>query len=407
MKPLDVLEYTFSDFSSNKFKTLMSSLGIIIGVMAIVVMLTLGDGLYSGFSQQFGNLDLDQIIITPGAQTTSSGMGVSLGGHVSEKPPAKFTDRDVSLLMGTPGVVEVNPRINQYAAVSYDNQNVSLSVQGIFPSSETRLAGTIDKGRFLSPSDTYSVVIGSKVANGSFNKILRPGAVITVSSPFGNQSHQYTVVGVLKESNGSIISGDPNSNIYMTTDGISGFASVNGYSEILVRASSADTVEQTADNVRDSLNRLHRNDAFTVSTLKSFSDLITSIFNYIKYIMGGIAAISLLVGGIGILNVMMLTVRERTKEIGLMKAVGATTGNVRLLFLAESSLLGIVSGIIGLVLAYFICYVIGVAASTPMPISFYNILIGIGFGFLTTTIDGVYPANQAAKLDPIEALRTE
>jgi len=374
--------------------------------MAIVVMLTLGDGLYSGFSQQFGNLDLDQIIITPGAQTTSSGFG-GLGGTVSEKPPAQFTDRDVSLLMGTPGVIEVNPRINQYAAVSYDNQNVSLSVQGIFPSSETRLAATIDKGRFLSQSDTYSVVIGSKVANGTFNKILRPGSVITVSSPFRNQSHQYTVVGVLKESNGSIISGDPNSNIYMTTTGISGFATVSGYSEIIVRASSADTVEQTADNVRDSLNRIHRNDAFTVSTLKSFSDLITSIFNYIKYIMGGIAAISLLVGGIGILNVMMLTVRERTKEIGLMKAVGATTGNVRLLFLAESSMLGIVSGIIGLVLAYLICYVIGVAASTPMPISFLNILIGIGFGFLTTTIAGVYPANQAAKLDPIEALRTE
>ena len=112
-------------------------------------------------------------------------------------------------------------------------------------------------------------------------------------------------------------------------------------------------------------------------------------------------------GGIGIMNVMMLTVKERTKEIGLMKAIGATTGNVRLLFLAESSMLGLVSGIIGLVLAFIIAAIVGNLIGMDMPVSIRNILIGIGFGFLTTTIAGVYPANQAAKLDPIDALRTE
>ncbi len=135
-------------------------------------------------------------------------------------------------------------------------------------------------------------------------------------------------------------------------------------------------------------------------TIKSFADVINSIFDYIKYILSGIAAVSLLVGGIGILNVMMLTVRERTKEIGLMKAVGATTGNVRLLFLAEASMLGIVSGIIGLILAYIIGYVIGTAANMPMPISMQNVAIGIGFGFLTTTIAGVYPGQPGRKARP-------
>ncbi len=182
MKALDVLEYTLSDFSSNKFKTMMSSLGIIIGVMAIVVMLTLGDGLYSGVSKQFGSLDLDQMIVMPGGGTQSSGMSFSVS-QAQVKPPATFTDRDVNLLMSTSGVTEVTPRINEYAVVTYNGDNRSLSIQGVRAASETKAGPGIDKGRFLSPSDIYSVVLGSTVSNGTFPRIIRTGSVITITSP--------------------------------------------------------------------------------------------------------------------------------------------------------------------------------------------------------------------------------
>ena len=172
-----------------------------------------------------------------------------------------------------------------------------------------------------------------------------------LTNPMTGQAQEYTIVGILKESNGSIISGSPNSNVYMTMDGIKGISNQDSYSEIFIRCDSPDKVDETADAVKEALNRVHRNEAFSIVTVKSFSQAITAIFDYIKYILGGIAGISLVVGGIGIMNVMMLTVKERTKEIGLMKAVGATTGNVRNLFLVESTLLGVISGLIGLAVA--------------------------------------------------------
>ena len=403
MKASDVLEYAVVDFTSNKFKTMLSSLGIIIGVFAIVAMLTFGDALQTGVTSQFGTLELDTMVVLP----MSFNMGGGPPTAVVQKAPAKLTDRDVNILLGTPGVKEVYPEISTSALARFKEENRTLSVSGIMPQYMGSYVSQVDKGRYLSQSDTNSIVIGSKVANGTFGRKITPGSYMTLSNPYTGKSQDYTVVGVMKERNGSILAGDPNTAVYMTRAGIKSITDQDTFTYIALRADSVEVADQTATNVENALKYIHRNEAYSVLTQKMFMDAISQVFAIIKTALTGIGAISLVVGGIGIANVMMLTVRERVKEIGLMKAVGATTSDVRIIFLTEAVLLGLFSGLAGVVATMIAAWAIGEYIHMGMPVSMMNALVGVGFGLVLTTAAGVYPASQASKLDPIEALRAD
>ena len=155
------------------------------------------------------------------------------------------------------------------------------------------------------------------------------------------------------------------------------------------------------------LQRYHKNEAYDATTARDLLSSLMSILTMVKYALGGIGAISLVVGGIGIANVMMLTVKERIREIGVMKALGATMRDIRIQYLLEAGVLGVVSSLIGIALGVTVSMVIGSLAGLPSAITPQSIMIGLLFGAVTTVIAGVYPANKAAKLDPIEALRAE
>ncbi|MDP2845820.1 MAG: ABC transporter permease [Candidatus Methanoperedens sp.] len=238
---------------------------------------------------------------------------------------------------------------------------------------------------------------------------LNPGMRINIKNKDNDVDKDFTIAGILKEKEmTSAFGGNTNMEIFTTHQALKDLLDVKNYSysQILVIVEDQNQIETTSKKVDDSLRRLHKDEAYTVFMMKSILEGIGQVLTMVKYALGGIGAISLVVGGIGIVNVMMLTVTERIKEIGVMKAVGATRENIQMIFMLESGLLGLVSGLIGITGAG-ISILISTLGSIPIAVTWTSLAIGLLFGVITTTVAGVYPANKAARLDYVEALRAE
>jgi putative ABC transport system permease protein len=179
------------------------------------------------------------------------------------------------------------------------------------------------------------------------------------------------------------------------------------YSSIVVRAEDSSQVDALSNEIEDELSRIHRDEAYTVEPTASRLESMLEMMNMMKYALAGIGAISLIVGAIGISNVMMLAVRERTREIGVMKAIGATSRDIRYLFLLDAGILGLLSSLLGVAFGGAISGAVGSLAGLPSLVTMQSITVGLMFGIISTTVAGVYPASMAARLDPIDALRAE
>jgi putative ABC transport system permease protein len=406
MKLPDMLEFIAVGFKADKFKTLMSSLGIIIGVMAIVVMLSVGQGLYSGVSSQFSTFNLDVVRVIPG--TFNFGPGNQINRPSDE--PAKFTDKDTKALENIVGVKNVAPQTSAGVIISFRNKNSSASLTGVDPKKEYDIKSKVAQGRFLTDSDYKSIVIGSGVSEGLFRLKITPGNRIRLY--YQDHYMDFKVVGVLQDQQQSAFGGpggNPNTQMYITHRAMKELLGRDNYyyGTFLVTVEDPSQTDNVVDRIKSDLKRYHKNEAYDATTARDMLSSLLSILTMIQYALGGIGAISLVVGGIGIANVMMLTVKERIREIGVMKALGATMRDIRIQYLLEAGVLGVVSSIIGISLGILVSLTIGSLGGLPSAITLQSIAIGLLFGVLTTTIAGVYPANRAAKLDPIEALRAE
>jgi putative ABC transport system permease protein len=409
MKIVKLLPQVGSSLTANKLRTGLTMLGIIIGVAAVIAMLAIGNGAKQSIVSSIESAGTNLIFIT----------SYSEGGARNLTPLTLADAEAIAEPAVAPSVAAVAPSVSANYTVSFADQTSSASIYGVTPDYQTVRKVSVTDGAFITQEqvdDRSTVaVIGVGVADDLFN---------TRENLLGNKIRiddmVYTVIGVLKEAGGTSLGSEDNQIYIPLTTAQSRLVSrstvKNAVSTISVSATTTETVDSAISEITAILRARHKitgdtND-FRVLSQESMAEMASSITGVLTLFLGGIGGISLLVGGIGIMNIMLVSVIERTREIGLRKAVGARKRDILGQFLIESLIIGVAGGLIGILLGTVISILIGkiaAASSTSLNpvVSFGSILLATGFSIAVGLIFGLYPANRAANLEPVEALRSE
>jgi putative ABC transport system permease protein len=401
----DYLKLSLEGLKKRGLRSWLTMLGIFIGIAAVVSLISLGQGLELAVGEQFQALGADRITVQ------AKGLGFGPPGQSVANP---LTKTDLQTVQRTQGVKEAAARMIEQVIVQNGEVARPLYIASIPDNSDERnlvlklLNNEIELGRELQSSDQKKVVVGYNFYDRELiGKIIRPRDKILI------QGVEFEVVGVYKragsfQTDGAIVMNEKDLRELLNKP--------NDYSAILAVASNIDEMDETVDRVARNLRKergveLGRED-FEVQTSQQTLESISIILTAITIVIVGIAGISLVVGGIGIMNTMYTSVLERTKEIGIMKAIGAKNSNIFTLFFIESGLLGMAGGIIGIILGILLAKaveIIGtVAIGTNLLKANFTIELLLGallFSFIIGTLAGTLPARGAAKLKPVDALR--
>lgn len=389
----------------NKTRTALAMLGIIIGIGAVIALVSLGQAGQQAVNAQIQSLGANLLTVIPGS-TQTRGVSQALGSDTSltlddAKALSAANLSDVSL---------VSPEVNRRAQVTAGQNNTNTQIIGATQTYPEVHNVTLDEGAFLTSQDIAGVrnvaVIGPQVASDLFGS----------NDPLGQRIRinrlSFTVVGVTVSKGGSGF-GNQDDTVYIpiTTAQVSVFG-INYLSSIAVSAKSSDVMTAAENQIGYFLLQRHKlsdpsKADFSIFSQQDILGAASQVTGTFTALLSGIAAISLLVGGIGIMNIMLVTVIERTREIGLRKALGAKNAWVVQQFLVESILLTVVGGIFGMILGITLSAVIAYFIHLPFTISLFAIFLAIGVSTAIGVLFGWYPAKKAADLSPIEALRYE
>jgi putative ABC transport system permease protein len=404
---------SIESLSGNKLRSMLTVLGIVIGVAAVIAMLSIGRGAQASITSRIESMGTNLIYVTPGS-TSQSGVQSASGSA------GTLTLDDADALANLANVEAVASQTSNFVQVVYQGLNANTRLMGVTPGYETVSSLALEDGEFISDSDQSArslvVVLGSSVAEDLFGST---AGVVGQKVRLNGQS--FKVIGVLasKGSTGFMNQDDqvfvPLSTALYRLVGGERFRGSSVISQITVKASSANVVDQVASEVTSTVRDLHGTvegaDDFTVTTQKSTLATATEVSDTLTIFLGGIAGISLAVGGIGIMNIMLTTVSERTHEIGLRKAVGAKRRDILLQFLVESMVLSFAGGLIGVALGWGVARLMGqvqFSGSTITPVvGMDSVLLATLFSMAVGLFFGIYPATRAARLQPVDALRYE
>lgn len=398
---------------SNKTRSFLTMLGIIIGVGAVVLIISLGAGAQSFILSQVDSFGSDLIGVLPG-QSDESG------------PPASVFGVKITSLKESDAKALSNPNnVPHVAAVaSYYEVNVSAfyrdssfdgKLEGVSGDYLEIERSTIESGRFFTNEELNSsaslVVLGSSVAEDLFPNNEAVGKRIRI------QNRQLTVIGVFK-ARGQAGFSSPDNSLFAPLNFVQKeIAGVNYLSAIRLKVNNEKNIDEAMENIKLTLRERHdisrpEDDDFSVRSFRDALNLITTITDALSYFLAAMAALSLVVGGVGIMNIMLVGVKERTREIGLRQSLGATKRQIRLQFLLEAVMLTMLGGVVGLLGGSLVSYLISVVVNSlgydwAFIISGFSIILAVGISALIGIIFGYYPAKRASELDPIDALRYE
>ncbi|MBS3977896.1 MAG: ABC transporter permease [Syntrophomonadaceae bacterium] len=383
------IRLAFGAIWANKLRSFLTMLGVIIGVFAVVALVSLGQGATKRVTDQVREMGSNLITVT------ITGRG----------PLTSLTYEEALEMVSRPGVQAAVPTVTGRVTVKFGTTSVETTVEGSTPDYPSVRNHSVEEGRFLSGIDIHNrqnvAVLGAEVADKLFSGVNPLGREIWINGV------SFTVVGILNKK-GTSMGGSMDDKVMIPISTAQRLLRTAGIRTIFVQAESPDAVQWAVASLEASMIRRFRDaNAFRIFNQADILDTMNQVTGTLTMMLAGIAGISLVVGGIGIMNIMLVSVTERTREIGVCKALGAKKRDIMMQFLVESSVISSIGGVIGLALGYGLIRAISNLAGLPVVFSPQVVLVAVVFSLFVGIFFGMYPANKAANLNPIEALRSE